>query len=127
MGSLSERAWRKRLQKAQAWIAWLLGALIGSKQSPGWLPQTMGRVLLVDASCCKTPAGTGDDVRMHCACDLQAGQMVQIEVTDRHSAEGLQRFDLQENDIAVTDAGYPVGAYVQHSQSRKAFGVHRTF
>jgi len=32
IGSLSERAWRKRVERSQAWIQWLLGALIGSQQ-----------------------------------------------------------------------------------------------
>jgi|SRR5437764_126793 len=36
VGSLAERAWRKRLERAQEWIKWLLGSLIGSQQSPDW-------------------------------------------------------------------------------------------
>ena len=56
LGSLSERAWRKRLERAQDWIAWLLGALIGTQQSPGWLQKTTGRIWLVDASRLKTKA-----------------------------------------------------------------------
>ena len=125
VGSLSERAWRKRLQRAEAWISWLLGTLIGSRQSAGWLPKTLGRVLLVDASRWKVPAGTGDDVRMHCAYDLRAGQLVQVDVTDHHSAEGLHHFELQEGDIVVTDAGYAAGACLVHTQAKSAFGVHR--
>ena len=42
VGCLSERAWRKRVERAQEWIAWLLGALIGSQVSPGWLPSISG-------------------------------------------------------------------------------------
>lgn len=69
VGCLSERAWRKRLLRAQDWIAWLLSALIGQHLSPGWLPRVAGRVLLIDASRLKIPAGSGDDVRLHCASD----------------------------------------------------------
>ena len=125
LGSLSERAWRKRVQRAQDWIVWLLGALIGTQQSPGWLLKTPGRVLLVDASRLKIPGGSGDDVRMHCAYDLQAGRLVQVEVSDRHKAEGLHHFALRKGDVVVTDAGYPLGTSVQQGRAQGAFGVHR--
>ena len=125
VGCLSERAWRKRVERAQEWIAWLLGALIGSQASPGWLPRISGRILLVDGSRLKIPAGSGEDVRMHCAYDLQAGRLVQVEVTDRHQAEGLQHFALRKGDVAVTDAGYQLGTSVQQGQAQGAYGVHR--
>jgi Transposase DDE domain len=125
MGCLSERAWRKRVERAQEWIGWLMGALIGSQTSPGWLPRIAGRILLVDASRLKVPAGSGEDVRMHCAYDLQAGRLVQVEVTDRHGAEGLHHFGLGKGDVVVTDAGYQLGACVKQTQAQGACGVHR--
>jgi hypothetical protein len=125
VGYLSERAWRKRMDRAQAWIEWLLGAFLGSQQSPAWLPRMTGRILLVDASRLKVPAGSGDDVRMHCAYDLMAGRLEQVEVTDCHSAEGLGHFVLHTGDVVVTDAGYPLGSSVQQGQKQGAFGVHR--
>jgi hypothetical protein len=64
IGSLSERAWRKRLEKSRQWIAWLLWELLGVHQTPSWLPEGAGRVLLIDARRFKTPGGTGDDVRL---------------------------------------------------------------
>src|SRR5438128_7641613 len=125
VGCLSERAWRKRVERAQEWIAWLLGALIGSQTSPGWLPRISGRILLLDASRLKVPAGSGEDVRMHCAYDLQAGRLVQVEVTDGHHAEGLHHFALRKGDVAVTDAGYQLGTSVQQGRAQGAYGVHR--
>lgn len=125
VGSLSERAWRKRLERAQEWIEWLLGALIGTQTAPGWLPRSVGRILLIDASRLKIPAGSGDDVRLHCAYELQAGRMVQVEVTDRHQAEGLHHFALQQGDVVVSDAGYQLGTCVQQEHQQKAYGVHR--
>jgi hypothetical protein len=125
LGSLSERAWRKRVQRAGDWIAWLMGALIGTQQAPAWLGQTVGRVLLIDGTRLGVPAGTGDDARLHSAYDLRAGRLVHVEVTDRHSAEGLHHFNLCAADITVTDTGYQVGACVQQGQAHGAFGVHR--
>jgi hypothetical protein len=125
VGSLSERAWRKRVERAQEWIEWLLGALIGTQTTPGWLARGAERILLVDASRLKIPAGCGDDVRMHCAYNLQAGRLVQIEVTDRHRAEGLSHFELKAGDVVVTDAGYQLGTSVQQGLQQGAYGVHR--
>ena len=62
---------------------------------------------------------------MHCAYDLQAGRLVQVEVTDRHHAEGLHHFALRKGDVAVTDAGYQLGTSVQQGQAQGAYGVHR--
>lgn len=125
MGRLSERAWRKRVERAQKWSGWLMGALIGSQTSPGWLPRIPGRILLVDASRLKVPAGSGEDVRMHCAYDLQAGRLVEVEVTDRHHAEGVHHFALGKGDVVVTDAGYQLGASVKQTHAQGASGVHR--
>ncbi len=125
VGCLSERAWRKRVERAQEWIKWLLGSLIGSQQSPDWLPKTAGRVWLIDASRVKTPAGSGEDVKVHSAYNLGAGRLEAVEVSDRHSAEGLHHFALRQGDVVVTDAGYQLGSSVQQGQAQGAYGVHR--
>jgi hypothetical protein len=125
IGSLSERAWRKRLQRSQAWIKWLLTELLGIHQRPSWLPQPAGRVLIVDATRWRTPGGTGDDVRLHQCYDLQAGRMEQVEVTDCHQAEGLGHFAFQEGDLVMTDAGYPVASGVEETQKSQSWLLQR--
>jgi hypothetical protein len=52
--------------------------------------------------------------------------MEQVEVTDRHQAESLSHFRLQEGDLVMTDAGYPVASGVEQVQERKAFLLQRT-
>src|SRR5438445_5480773 len=39
IGALSERAWRKRLDRSQAWIAWVRGEVLGALHRPSWLPE----------------------------------------------------------------------------------------
>jgi len=126
VGALSERAWRKRLDRSRAWIAWLLSEILGVHQTPGWLPTGTGRVLLIDATRFKTPAGTGDDVRLHQSYDLRAGRMEQVQVTDRHQAESLSHFGFRAGDLVVTDAGYPVGSSVEQTQQSQSFLLQRT-
>jgi hypothetical protein len=64
---LSEKAWRKRLQRAAGWIRWLLGALRATTQRPAWLPEGIKEtgIVLVDCSSSKLLGGTGDDLRLH--------------------------------------------------------------
>lgn len=125
IGSLSERAWRKRFERSQEWIAWLLSYVLGVHQRPAWLPTQAGRVLIVDASRWKTPGGCGDDVRLHQCYDLHAGCMHQVQVTDRHEAEGLSHFGFQAGDLVMTDAGYPVASGVEQTQQSQSYVVQR--
>jgi hypothetical protein len=125
IGSLSERAWRKRVERSAAWIRWILGALIGSQQSPGWLPSGTGRILLQDGSRLKTPAGSGEDVKMHTTYNLRTGRLESVQVGDRQSAEGLHHVALRQGDVIVTDAGYHLGTSVQQGLAQGAWGVHR--
>jgi Transposase DDE domain len=126
IGALSERAWRKRLDRARDWIAWLLGELLGVHQTPTWLPEGVGRVLVIDATRFKTPAGTGDDVRLHQSYDLRVGRMEQVHVSDCHQAESLAHFELRAGDLVVTDAGYPVGSSVEQTRASQSFLLQRT-
>lgn len=125
IGSLSERAWRKRFERSQAWIAWLLSQVLGVHQRPAWLPAQVGRVLIVDASRWKTPAGCGDDVRLHQCYDLHAGCMQQVQVTNRHQAEGLSHFEFEPGDLVMTDAGYPVASGVEQTKKSQSFLLQR--
>ncbi len=126
IGSLCERAWRKRLDRSRVWIGWVLSELLGVHQTPVWLPEGVGRILLIDATRWKTPAGTGDDVRLHQSYELRAGRMEQVQVTDRHQAESLRLFELRPGDVVVTDAGYPVGSSVEVTQQSQALLLQRT-
>lgn len=126
IGSLSERAWRKRLEQSQRWIAWLLSELLGVHQRPAWLPEGVGRVRLIDATRWKTVGGTGDDVRLHQSYDLATGKMDQVQLTTRYQAESLSHFAMAEGDLMVTDAGYPVPSSVEVTQQSKSFLLQRT-
>ena len=126
IGSLSERAWRKRLEQSRDWIGWLLSELLGVHQRPAWLPEGVGRVRLVDATRWKTPAGTGDDMRLHQSYDLATGKMDQVQLTTRYQAESLAHFALREGDLIVTDAGYPVPSSVEVTQQSKSYLLQRT-
>src|SRR5262249_17332044 len=104
---ISEAAWRKRLRRSNAWLLWLLGALIAAPEAPVPAgPCPAGRLLLVDASCLHQPGGTGDDWRLHLAYDILAGRMAQVHGTARPGGERLYRYTWQAGDVIVADNGY---------------------
>jgi len=123
VASISEAAWRKRLLKASAWLLWLLGALLEvspARQASIRQQRGAGRVLLIDATRLREPGGCGDDWRMHTAYDLQAGRLVQVTVTDRHTGEVLQHFALRVGDIVVADNGYGYRRNVAFAKKQQA-------
>jgi hypothetical protein len=107
LADISEAAWRQRLRRRNAWLLWLLGALLAAPEAPVPAgPCPAGRLLLVDASCLHQPGGTGDDWRLHWAYDFRAGRMAQVHVTDRYGGERLDRYTWQAGDVIVADNGY---------------------
>jgi hypothetical protein len=104
LADLSEAAWRKRLRTANPWLLWLLQALCAAPPRLGF-PHSR-RVLLVDATVLGVPGGTGADWRVHTAYDFQAGHLSQVVVTDRHTGEHLDHYNLRSGDIVVADGGY---------------------
>jgi len=107
LADISEAAWRKRLRASNAWLLWLLSELVAVAAPPTpSIPHPAGRLLLVDASCLHQPGGTGDDWRLHLAYDFLAGRMSQVQVTDYHGGERLDRYTWQAGDVIVADNGY---------------------
>lgn len=125
IGSLSERAWRKRLERSAAWISWLLGAMLLTQEPATWFPQGAGRLLLVDATALAMPAGHGDDLKLHCGYDLLQGRLEQVVVTDRHQAERVAHLDVRHQDVIVTDAGYVARQSVAATRNVGAFLLQR--
>ena len=106
LADLSEAAWRKRLRASNAWLRWLLSALVAVAPLPTpSVPRPAGRLFLVDASCLPQPGGTGDDGCWPLAYDCLAGRMSQGQVTDRHGGERLDRYTWQAGDVMVADKG----------------------
>jgi hypothetical protein len=128
LANISEAAWRKRLRQANAWLLWLLGALLVGPQvavSSQTVSPAIGRVLLVDATRLKIVGGTGDDWRVHSAYDVRASRLIQVHVTDQHTAESLQHFQLQRFDLLIADRGYGYRKNIAYAYQQQAFVVLR--
>jgi hypothetical protein len=128
LADLSETAWRKRRRTANPWLLWLLAELLAPPPpvgSPTPTPPVRGRILLIDATRLAHPGGTGDDWRLHTAYDLLAARLVQVTLTDHHSAESLAYFALDVGDIVVADGGYGYRKHIAAVVQQQADGVFR--
>ncbi len=126
LADISDRAWSKRLQKSGAWLLWLFGELtVIETGTVNYFEQTVGRVLLVDASTLKQVGGSGDDWRLHTAYDLIAGRLAQVVVTDHTQGEKLDHFEIEAGDIVVSDGGYGYRSSVAAVKKKQADGLFR--
>jgi hypothetical protein len=121
-----ERAWRKRKRRANEWVLWLCGELIGSPVPSTWLREReVGRVLLIDATCIRPVGGTGDDWRLHTAYDLCAGRLSQVSITDRRGGEKFAYDVLQSGEIVGADRCYGFRSSVAYASKGNAYVVLR--
>jgi Transposase DDE domain len=105
VADVSATDWRKRLQKASAWLDWLLQEVLAIASPPAaWVGRAgVKRILLIDGTHWKCLGPTGMVWRVHTAFDLLAGRLTQVKVTDQHEGEHLEVFDLHKGDLVVTD------------------------
>lgn len=127
VANISDTAWRKRLKGATAWLLWLLGALLSGPQVPVQQRSSfgLGRIILVDATRLKQMGGTGDDWRVHSAYDVRARRLIQVHVTDQHTAESLQHFQVQRYDLLIADRGYGYRKNIAYMYQQQAYGILR--
>jgi len=79
----------------------------------------------VDATRLKQRGGTGDDWRAHCAYDLRESRLIQVHVTDKHTAESLQHFQLQRFDLLIADRGYGYRKNIAYAYQQQAYVILR--
>lgn len=125
IANISESAWRKRLKAANGWLLWLLGALLCGPQVKSEQNASLGRIILVDATRIKQVGGTGDDWRVHCAYNVRKSCLIQVHVTDQHTAESLQHFQLQRFDVLIADRGYGYRKNIAYAYQQQSYVILR--
>ena len=80
---------------------------------------------MVDGTRLKQVGGTGDDWRVHCAYDVRASCLIQVHVTDKHTAESLQHFQLQCFDILIADRWYGYRKNIAYAYQQQAYVILR--
>lgn len=106
IASLAGPSLLERLCKAGPWLGDLLAALI-SKQAKMPAGRWAGyRLRALDGTSICQPGADRTTWRLHVGYDLASGQVDQLELTDVHGAENLQRLAYQPGDIVLADRYY---------------------
>jgi hypothetical protein len=104
--SLSDPSLLDRLCKAGPWLGDIVAALI-AKQAEAPARRWAGyRLRALDATTICQPGADGTTWRLHVGYDLATRQVDQLELTDVHGAENLQRLSYRPGDIVLGDRGY---------------------
>lgn len=104
--SLSGPSLLDRLCKAAPWLGDIVAALIAEQAKTPAGRWAGYRLRALDGTSICEPGADGITWRLHVGYDLATGQVDQLELTDAHGAEKLQRLTYRSGDIVLGDRGY---------------------
>jgi hypothetical protein len=106
IAKLSDPSLLERLCKAAPWLGDIVAALI-AEQAKAPTPRWAGyRLRALDGTSICQPGADRTSWRLHVGYDLATGQVDQLELTDVHGAENLQRLTYRPGDIVLADRYY---------------------
>jgi Transposase DDE domain len=106
IASLRDPSLLNRLCKAAPWLGDIVAALIAeqaNRPSGRWAGY---RLRALDGTSICQPGADRTTWRLHVGYDLATGQVDQLELTDLHGAENLQRLTYRPGDIVLADRYY---------------------
>lgn len=122
LSSVSDTAWRKRFSKSTRFLHEILHMILSAlfRHPADATPPEVKNVLLMDASIVRQTGVRQSQERIHLCYSLNQNRVMQIKVTDHHTAEGLFHFELKKGDLAMADAGYGTARNYIYAQERQA-------
>jgi hypothetical protein len=104
--SLSDPSLLDRLCKAAPWLGDIVAALIAEQAKVPAGRWAGYRLRALDGTSICQPGADRTTWRLHVGYDLATGQVDQLELTDVHGAENLQRLSYRPGDIVLADRYY---------------------
>src|SRR5712692_182512 len=104
--SLSDPSLLDRLCKAAPWLGDIVAALIAEQAKMPAGRWAGYRLRALDGTSICQPGADRTTWRLHVGYDLATGQVDQLELTDVHGAENLQRLSYRPGDIVLGDRYY---------------------
>jgi hypothetical protein len=104
--SLSDPSLLERLSKAAPWLGDIVAALIAEQAKMPAGRWAGYRLRALDGTSICEPGADRTSWRLHVGYDLATGQVDQLELTDVHGAENLQRLTYRPGDIVLGDRCY---------------------
>src|SRR5271155_4118907 len=108
LARLSGPSLLNRLCKAGPWLGDLLAALIAEQAKVPAGRWAGYRLRALDGTSICQPGADRTTWRLHVGYDLATGQVDQLELTDVHGAENLQRLSYRAGDIVLADRYYAI-------------------
>jgi Transposase DDE domain len=106
IASLSDPSLIDRLAKAAPWLGDIVTALIAEQAKVPAGRWAGHRLRALDGTSICQPGADRTTWRLHVGYDLATGQVDQLELTDVHGAENLQRLTYAPGDIVLGDRCY---------------------
>src|SRR5216683_1901451 len=106
IASLSDPSLLERLCKAAPWLGDIVAALIAEQAKVPAGRWAGYRLRALDGTSICQPGADRTTWRLHVGYDLATGQVDQLELTDLHGAENLQRLSYRPGDIVLADRCY---------------------
>src|SRR5438093_7290402 len=106
IASLSDPSLIERLCKAAPWLGDIVAALIAEQAKMPAGRWAGYRLRALDGTSICQPGADRTTWRLHVGYDLATGQVDQLELTDVHGAENLQRLSYRPGDIVLADRCY---------------------
>jgi hypothetical protein len=106
IASLSDPSLLERLCKAGPWLGDIVAALIAEQAKVPAGRWAGYRLRALDGTSICQPGADRTTWRLHVGYDLATGQVDQLELTDVHGAENLQRLTYAPGDIVLGDRCY---------------------
>jgi hypothetical protein len=104
--SLSDPSLLERLCKAAPWLGDIVAALIAERAKVPAGRWAGYRLRALDGTSICEPGADRTTWRLHVGYDLATGQVDQLELTDVHGAENLQRLTYTSGDVVLADRYY---------------------
>ena len=118
IAELSNPGVKYRLDQATEFLAALVERLLAAKL-PGPELRWPGRTLrLADGTCVSKPGSIGTDWRVHGVFDLGRGGFSNLELTDQHGAEALERGAPHPGEIRIGDRNYARASVLQRFRAQ---------
>jgi hypothetical protein len=109
---LSDVAVLKRLRAAPEWLGSVLAEWFYqhglTEHAPGL------KVRILDATVVSKPGSHGTDWRLHLRMDLSERRIEQVELTDEHQGERLERHTINKNEVILGDRAYATNSGIAH-------------
>jgi Transposase DDE domain len=120
LARMSDPAVKKRLDKAVAFLDAVMASLL-AEQAPGTAVHWPGRVLRnADGSCYCERGSKTTSWRLHAVYDLGRGGFSHLELTDKHSAEAIERGAPIPGEVRIGDRNFARAASLRRFRQQSA-------